>query len=110
MIIARAIVFRISRSTVIVPQFQTRSRFVRSMQTIEINGPKGVDSPRRAVESSGLEAETKGGEKAAGGAKKRGVECGGQSIIKPALSLLDSVNEGRGPRKKKKKKKREDAA
>lgn len=75
------------------------------MQTIEINGPKGVDSPRRAVESSGLEAETKGGEKA-GGAKERGVECGGQSIIKPALSLLGSVNGGRGPRKKRKKRKR----
>ena len=51
--------------------------------------------------------DKRGREKAGGGAKKRGVECGGQSIIKPALSLLGSVNEGRGPRKKKKKNKKE---
>lgn len=57
-----------------------------------------VWTPGRARESSGLEAETKGGEKAGGA--KRGVECGGQSIIKPALSLLGSVNEGRGLVKK----------
>lgn len=52
----------------------------------------------------GLEAETKGGER--DGGAKRGVECGGQSIIKPALSLLGSVNEGRGGLVKRKKKKK----
>lgn len=54
----------------------------------------------------------KRGREGTGGAKERGVECGGQSIIKPALSLLGSVNGGRGPRKKRKKRKRkrEDAA
>lgn len=61
----------------IVPRFEARSRFVRSMQTIEINGPKGVDSPRRAVEWSGLEAETKGGERRlAAGRRNEGSSAG----------------------------------
>lgn len=48
-----------------------------SMQTIEINGPKGVDCPGRARESSGLEAvETKRARRGA----KRGVEWPGVNL------------------------------
>lgn len=75
-----------------------QGRISRSMQTIEINGPKGVDFGDERENPPDWRQRQKGAKKAGGA--KRGVECGGQSIIKPALSLLGSVNEGRSLVKK----------
>lgn len=71
-------VCKVGGSSIVRPEKTVRGRPrvepPGSMQTIEINGPKGVDCPGRARESSGLEAERQNG------ARGRGRRSEGSSV------------------------------
>lgn len=82
---------RVSQTNDVFSFDDGQGRVSRSMQTIEINGPKGVDF-EMSERLHGIGGRDKRGRRRLAG-MKRGVECAGQSIIKPALSLLGSVNE-----------------